>query len=96
MIYRAQHAAAAALRESLVVEHLSSSLVPEDEICFHVFEGPNAAISYVAEQAGIDIERIVETVVDRGGRRSGSAAELFLAHITKQGRGDASRRRGLE
>ena len=96
VICRAQHAAAAALRESLVVEHLSSSLLPEDEICFHVFEGTNAAITYVAEQAGIDIEQIVETVVERGGRRSGSAAEVFLAQITKQVRGDAARRRGLQ
>ena len=84
VICRAQHAAEAALREGLVVEHLSSYLVPEVEMCFHVFEGPNAAaITYVAEQAGIDVERIVETVVDRGGRRSGSAAEVFLSHITK-------------
>lgn len=45
------------------VSHVRSYLVPEDEMCMHVFEAPSgAAVHDVAARAGLEIERIVQTV----------------------------------
>ena len=45
------------------VRHVRSYLVPEDEMCMHVFEAPSgAAVHEIAERAGLEIERIVQTV----------------------------------
>lgn len=45
------------------VSHVRSYLVPEDEMCMHVFEAPSgAAVHDVAARAGLGIERIVQTV----------------------------------
>lgn len=42
---------------------MSSIFIPEDEICFHLFEGPSAeAVWEVSERAGIACERVVEGV----------------------------------
>ena len=60
---RARSAAAAETAAGVPVAHLRSYLVPGDEMCLHVFEGPTEeAVAQVAATAGIEIARVVETV----------------------------------
>ena len=48
------------------VSHIRSYLVPEDEMCMHVFEASSRdAVLLVAGRAGIEAERIVETVDEK-------------------------------
>lgn len=45
------------------VDHLRSYFVPEDEMCMHVLASPSAeAVRAVARIAGLEIERIVQSV----------------------------------
>ena len=54
------------------VSHVRSYLVPEDEMCMHVFEAPSgAAVHDVAARAGLEIERIVQTVGELADPTSG-------------------------
>jgi Nickel responsive protein SCO4226-like len=63
VIARARAAARAMTREGIPVRYLRSILVPEDETCFHVFEGPSAkAVGEASQRAAIAYERIAEAV----------------------------------
>jgi len=54
------------------VNHVRTYLVPEDEMCMHVFEAPSsAAIRDVATRAGLEIERIIQTVGEQADQNSG-------------------------
>ncbi len=45
------------------VSHIRSYFVPEDDMCMHVFEGPSvAAVQEIADSAGLETERIVQSV----------------------------------
>ncbi len=45
------------------VRHVRSYLVPEDEMCFHVFEAAALeGVMRVTELAGIEAERVVEAI----------------------------------
>ena len=61
---RQAHTAAAELtREETRVRFDRSIHVPEDEICFYVFEAPSARdAAYAAERAGLDPIRVVEAI----------------------------------
>lgn len=49
--------------EGTAVRYVRSIFVPEDEICFHVFEAPSAeALREVGEKAAVTWQRIVEAV----------------------------------
>lgn len=46
-----------------VVRHLRATLVPEDETCFHLLQGPSLeAVREALRSADIAYERIVEAV----------------------------------
>ena len=63
LVTRARKAAAAMRRDGLDVRYLRPILVPEDEICFHLFEAPSAdAVREASRRAELIYERIVETV----------------------------------
>jgi len=54
------------------VSHIRTYLVPEDEMCMHVFEAPSsAAVHDVAARAGLEIERIIQTVGEQADPNSG-------------------------
>ena len=59
------------------LHHVRSTFVPEDEICFHVFEAESAAVvDEVGRRAGLPFERVVEAMpVTPGGRASPSREE---------------------
>jgi hypothetical protein len=60
---RARSAAAALTREGTRVRFGGSTHVPDDELCFFMFEapsGPDAVL--VAQRAGLDPLRVVEAV----------------------------------
>jgi len=62
-----------AARESADVRFVRSMFLPEDEMCFLVFEAESAAaVARLAEQAALPIDRIVRT---EDGRRTGRPAE---------------------
>ena len=43
------------------VRHVRSTFLPDDEICFHLFEGPSReAVCEALERAGIPYERMSE------------------------------------
>ena len=45
------------------VSHIRSYFVPEDDMCMHVFDGPSAAaVQEIADRAGLETERIVQSV----------------------------------
>lgn len=48
---------------SIPVRYLSSLLMPGDELCLHLFEGPSReAVRGAAVRAGLDPLRVIETV----------------------------------
>ena len=54
------------------VRYIRSVFVPEDETCFHLFEGPSAdAIRALAGRARLEAARVVEAVEETGGLTSG-------------------------
>jgi hypothetical protein len=56
-------AADAMSSEGVPVRYLRSIFVPEDETCFHLFEGPSAeAVELVGERAGFAGSRVVEAI----------------------------------
>lgn len=60
---RARSAAEERTREGTGVRFEGSTYVPEDEICFFTFDAPSARIAaLVAQQAGLDVLRVVEAV----------------------------------
>ena len=63
---RARSAAEELTREHLSVRFDHSIHVPEDEICFFVFDAPTGRdAAFVAERAGLDPIRVVETVTSQ-------------------------------
>jgi Nickel responsive protein SCO4226-like len=45
------------------VRYVDSIYAPEDETCFHVFDGPSAAVvSDAARRASLPFQRVVEVV----------------------------------
>ena len=62
-IARVRLAAKEIAAESAGLRHVRSTFVPEDEICFHVFEAESAAvIDEVGRRAGLPFERVAEAV----------------------------------
>ena len=60
---RARTAAAELTRGETRVRFDQSIHVPEDEICFYVFDAPSARdATYAAERAGLDPIRVVEAI----------------------------------
>ena len=58
---RARNAAAELEREGIAVSYVRSFFLPEDETCFHIFEGASAAVvGEVTTRARIAFDRIVE------------------------------------
>lgn len=52
-----------AIEKARVIRHLGSLVLLEDEICFHVFEAPSAAVLLAAsEQAELPCDRVAETI----------------------------------
>ena len=63
---RARSAAEELTKESGGVRFDRSLHVPEDEICFFVFDAPSHRVAaLVAERAGLDAIRVVEAVTSR-------------------------------
>ena len=53
--------------EGIPVRYLSSILMPEDELCLHLFEGPSReAVRGAAVKAGLDPLRVIETITAPG------------------------------
>jgi Protein of unknown function (DUF4242) len=47
-------------REGIYLRYLGSTMIPEDEICFCLFEGPSAeAVGEANRRAGLRFERIL-------------------------------------
>jgi uncharacterized protein DUF4242 len=64
---RIRAAAAGVGRERNPVRYLSSILMPGDELCLHLFEGPSReAVRRAAVRAGLDPLRVIETVTAMG------------------------------
>lgn len=62
LVARARRASAGMRRDGIDVRYLRPILVPEDEICFHLFEAPSAeAVGEASRRAQLVYERIVET-----------------------------------
>jgi hypothetical protein len=60
---RARQAAEALTAAGTIVHYLGSIAVPEDEMCFHFYTGPTAAVvSDAASRAAITVDRVVEAV----------------------------------
>jgi hypothetical protein len=58
---RLSAAAPASSRPPVRARYLRSTFVPEDEICFHVFEAVSAeAVREAGERAAVTFDRIVE------------------------------------
>jgi Nickel responsive protein SCO4226-like len=56
-------AARSVARETAAVRYVDSIYAPEDETCFHVFDGPSAAVvSDAARRASLPFQRVVEVV----------------------------------
>jgi hypothetical protein len=63
---RARSAAEELTRESIRVRFDQSIHVPEDEICFFVFDAPSGGeAALAAQRAGLDPFRVVEAVSSR-------------------------------
>ena len=62
-VERARIAAVQLAHEGSPVRYVRSILIPGDEMCFHVFEGPSAeAVGEASRRAALDYDRIVEAV----------------------------------
>ncbi len=59
---RAQQAAVDLRRQGRALRFLGSILVPADEIVFCLFDGAEADVRTVSEQAGVPYERVLESV----------------------------------
>lgn len=60
---RARRAAAGMRRDGIDVHYLRPIFVPEDEMCFHLFEAPSPeAVGEASRRAELVYERIVEAV----------------------------------
>jgi hypothetical protein len=60
---RARSAAEELTQETTLVRFARSIHIPEDEICFYVFDAPTARdAAHAAERAGLDPIRVVEAV----------------------------------
>jgi hypothetical protein len=60
---RARAAADAMAKEGIAVAYIHSILVPGDEVCFHVFDGPSQeAVAEVGRRASLAFTRIVEAL----------------------------------
>jgi hypothetical protein len=60
---RARRAARDVSENGVKVRYIRSIFVPEDEVCFHLFEAPSAeAVWEAARRASIGAERVVEAV----------------------------------
>jgi len=67
---RLRAAAAGVESERIPVRYLSSILMPGDELCLHLFEGPSReAVRGAAVRAGLDPLRVIETVTASGFER---------------------------
>jgi hypothetical protein len=63
---RARSAAEELTQDRTRVRFERSIYVPEDEICFYVFDAPSARVAVLAAQrAGLDLFRVVEAVSSR-------------------------------
>jgi hypothetical protein len=61
-IERTREAAAEVTREGGKVDFLGSILVPADETVFCLFDGAEADVRAVSEQAGVPFERVLESL----------------------------------
>jgi hypothetical protein len=60
---RARAAAELLSREGMVVRHIRTTFLPDDETCFHIFDAESEEIVRdVCRQAGLDSLRIVPAV----------------------------------
>jgi Protein of unknown function (DUF4242) len=60
---RAREAALEITREGTPVRYVRSLLIPEDQTCFHLFEGSSTeSIDEASKRAALAYERIVEVV----------------------------------
>lgn len=60
---RARAAARAMARDGIAIRYIRSTFIPEDDTCFHVFEGPSAAaVDEATRRADISYDRIVEAI----------------------------------
>lgn len=60
---RAELAATELTRQGIPVRFLGSISVPEDEMCFYLYEGPSeATVGEASRRAAIPFERVVEAV----------------------------------
>jgi Nickel responsive protein SCO4226-like len=60
---RLQAASADLRREGTQVRYLGSTIVPEDEACFCIFEAPSeAAVAEANRRAGLSFDRIVSAL----------------------------------
>jgi len=58
---RAGASAEMMLSEGVPVRYLGSTLIPQDQICFCLFEGPSVeAVEEVNRRAGLTFERVLE------------------------------------
>jgi hypothetical protein len=49
--------------EGVALRHVRSTFVPEDEICFHVFDAESSAlVDEVGRRAGLPFEHVVEAM----------------------------------
>ena len=66
---RARAAAEEAGGAGTPIRYIRSIFVPEDEICFHLYEGGSAAsVENAIAAAGLAFERIVESEEERGAK----------------------------
>jgi hypothetical protein len=67
---RARRAANELSRGPTPVRYVRSIYVPEDQTCFHLFEGPSVeAVRMASDLAGLSAQRIVEALEGQGDRR---------------------------
>ena len=72
---RAREAVEALRREGEDVQYAGATLVPEDEVVFHAFTAPGiGAVEAASRAAGLQYERIVESIDVGPGPGDGGAA----------------------
>jgi hypothetical protein len=65
---RARLAASELSRGRTPVRYVRTIYVPEDQMCFHIFEGPSVeAVRVASDLAGLSAQRIVEALEGQGG-----------------------------